>query len=96
MKNIILTTMLLVGLSCAQKQAPGPKIVEGTCARTVVLFVFTDDEGNPLGIAQTPEGCRCSISLDGREYVATAPEEDNTKCQKKETPQAAPSPGESL
>lgn len=72
-------------LSCAH--APkGPVIKEGICMDSLQVFLlFTDPQSEePAAVVPTQRGCRCSITVDGQEYVSTPTEEDYSKCQKKE------------
>lgn len=75
----LLGTSLFLG-SCATTK-PVPKIETGACAVTTVIYLFLDENGQPAGMVPTPHGCRCSIKVDGKEYVPSDVE-DESKCQK--------------
>lgn len=76
--------VLLMFASCAH----GPKapvIKEGVCmdSQQIFLLFLDQEQEDPAAVVPTERGCRCSVTIDGREFVSTVTEEDYSKCQKK-------------
>lgn len=81
----LISFIIFTGISCQKKQVPKvPVITEGSCGDTVMLYLFFQElsDEQPSVIAPTPRGCRCAIMIDGKEYVASEPEESYVKCLK--------------
>lgn len=83
LKQLSLMIFVIGTLNCSQKKQI-PVITPGACGDTVMLYLFfnqlSDEE--PSVMAPTPRGCRCSIMIDGKEFVSTQPEESYAKCLK--------------
>lgn len=59
----------------------GPEVVDGPCYHTGIAIIFIKPGAKePDLVMPLPIGCRCSIKVDGKEYVKTEIEETLQKC----------------